>query len=88
MHLVFLAPLPFTKQLVPFVKHFVKDVVDIFGDVYLRAPNAQDIARLVSMNSARGFLDMLGSIDACTGDGTSVQQLAEGHRQGIRMGQP
>jgi hypothetical protein len=63
MHLVFLAPLPFRKQLVPFVKHFVKDVVDIFGDVYLRAPNAQDIARLVSMNSARGFLDMLGSID-------------------------
>jgi hypothetical protein len=29
----------------------------------LSAPNAQDTARLIAMNSARGFLGMLGSID-------------------------
>jgi hypothetical protein len=45
------------------LKHFVKVVVDFFGDKYLRAPNAQDTARLMAMNSARGFLGMLGSID-------------------------
>jgi hypothetical protein len=45
------------------LKHFVKVVVDIFGDEYLRAPNAQDTVRLMSMNSARGFPGMLGSID-------------------------
>jgi hypothetical protein len=45
------------------LKHFVKSVVDIFGDEYLRAPNAQNTARLMAMNSARGFPGMLGSID-------------------------
>jgi hypothetical protein len=45
------------------LKHFVKVVVDFCGDKYLRAPNAQDIARLMAMNSARGFPGMLGSID-------------------------
>jgi hypothetical protein len=45
------------------LKHFVKVVVDFFGDKYLRAPNAQDTARLMAMNSARGFLGMLGFID-------------------------
>jgi hypothetical protein len=45
------------------LKHFVKAVVDIFGDEYLRAPNAQDTVRLMPMNSARGFPGMLGSID-------------------------
>jgi hypothetical protein len=45
------------------LKHFVKAIVDIFGDEYLRASNAQDTARLMAMNIARGFPGMLGSID-------------------------
>jgi hypothetical protein len=45
------------------LKHFVKAVVEFFGDKYLRAPNALDTARLMAMNSARGFSGMLGSID-------------------------
>jgi hypothetical protein len=45
------------------LKHFVKAVVDIFGDEYLRAPNAQDTTRLIAMNSVRRFPDMLSSID-------------------------
>jgi hypothetical protein len=41
----------------------VKAVVDIFGDEYLMAPNAQGTARLMTMNNARGFAGMLSSID-------------------------
>ena len=45
------------------LKHFVKAVVEVFGEEYLRAPNAQDTARLLAINSARGFPGMLGSVD-------------------------
>jgi hypothetical protein len=51
------------STIIEFLKHFVKAVVHISGDEYLRAPNAQDTARLMAMNSARGFPGMLGSID-------------------------
>jgi len=44
-------------------KHFVKAVVNIFSEEYLRAPNAQDTARLLAINKERGFPGMLGSID-------------------------
>jgi hypothetical protein len=43
--------------------HFVEAVVNIFGEEYLRAPNAQDIERLMAINSARGFPGMWGSVD-------------------------
>jgi hypothetical protein len=45
------------------LKYFVKAVVDIFGNEYLRAPNARDTTRLMAMNSARGFPGILGFID-------------------------
>ena len=45
------------------LKRFVKAVVEVFGEEYLRAPNAQDISRLLAINNARGFPGMLGSID-------------------------
>ncbi|TVU11893.1 hypothetical protein EJB05_45503, partial [Eragrostis curvula] len=45
------------------LNHFVQAVVEVFGEEYLRAPNAQDTARLMAVNSARGFPSMLGSID-------------------------
>jgi hypothetical protein len=35
----------------------------VFGEEYLRAPNAQDTARLLEFNKNRGFPGMLGSID-------------------------
>nr|ASR75324.1 Harbinger transposon protein [Oryza rufipogon] len=44
-------------------KHFVKAVVDVFADQYLRAPTADDTARLMAMNTPRGFPGMLGYID-------------------------
>ena len=45
------------------LQRFVKSIVAMFGDEYLRAPNANDIARLVAVGEQRGFPGMLGNID-------------------------
>ncbi|KAF8403482.1 hypothetical protein HHK36_011586 [Tetracentron sinense] len=45
------------------LKKFVKAVVAIFSDEYLRLPNNDDIARLLAVGENRGFPGMLGSID-------------------------
>ena len=42
---------------------FVKAIVEVFGDWYLRAPNKADICRLLSIREQRGFPGMLGSIN-------------------------
>ena len=42
---------------------FVKEVISIFSDEYLRSPNNEDIARLLEVGQSLGFLGMLGSID-------------------------
>jgi hypothetical protein len=47
------------------LRAFVKAIVEVFGDWYLRAPNEADICRLLSIREQRGFPGMLGSID-CT----------------------
>ena len=44
-------------------KKFVKTVVSIFSEEYLRSPNNNDIARLLAVGQHRGFSRMLGSID-------------------------
>ena len=45
------------------LKKFVKAVVSIFSEEYLRSPNNNDIARLLAVGQHRGFPGMLGSID-------------------------
>ncbi|XP_041021288.1 uncharacterized protein LOC121262759 [Juglans microcarpa x Juglans regia] len=45
------------------LKMFVKTVVSIFFEEYLRKPNNDDIARLLVVGEKRGFPGMLGSID-------------------------
>jgi hypothetical protein len=42
---------------------FCEDVIVVFGKYYLRGPNMDDTARLLSINESRGFPEMLGSID-------------------------
>jgi len=44
-------------------KHFVRAVVDVFGEQYLRPPTVEDTARLLEMNNKRGWPGMLGCID-------------------------
>jgi hypothetical protein len=43
--------------------HFTRTVVDLYGQSYLRAPNAEDIATLLQKAEERGFPGMIGSID-------------------------
>ena len=51
------------SQAIKCVKRFAVAVVRVFGEKYLRSPNAQDTARLLEYNKNRGFPGMLGSID-------------------------
>jgi hypothetical protein len=45
------------------VNHFTRAIVDIYGPTYLREPTASDVAWLLQKAEARGFPDMLGSLD-------------------------
>ena len=45
------------------VKRFCRAVVEIFSEEYIRAPNANDVARLLEIGEKRGFPRMLGSLD-------------------------
>ncbi|XP_062204272.1 uncharacterized protein LOC133906398 [Phragmites australis] len=45
------------------MRWFVHVIIEISGDEYLRSPNEEDIACLLTINERRGFLGMLGSID-------------------------
>uniref|UniRef100_A0A453SSU8 DDE Tnp4 domain-containing protein n=2 Tax=Aegilops tauschii subsp. strangulata TaxID=200361 RepID=A0A453SSU8_AEGTS len=51
------------SQAIMCVKRFAVGIVQVFGEEYLRSPNAEDATRLLAMNKARGFPSMLGSID-------------------------
>ena len=43
--------------------HFCRAIISVFGEYYLRAPNAENVARLLRIGEQRGFSEMLGSID-------------------------
>ncbi|KAK3183435.1 hypothetical protein Dsin_030721 [Dipteronia sinensis] len=45
------------------LKKFVRAVIEIFSDEYLRSPSSNDIARLLAEGEHRGFPGMLGSLD-------------------------
>ena len=45
------------------VRMFVKMVIKLYGETYLRAPNEQDTKRLMEINEKRGWPGMLGSLD-------------------------
>ena len=45
------------------LKRFVKAIVSIFSEKYMRSPNKLDIARLLKEGDNRGFPGMLVSID-------------------------
>jgi hypothetical protein len=45
------------------LQYFVKSVISIYSDKYLKSLNSNDIARLLDVKARRGFLGMLGSID-------------------------
>ncbi|KAL9667178.1 hypothetical protein QQ045_001527 [Rhodiola kirilowii] len=45
------------------LRRFVRAIVEIFGCEYMRRPNNEDVARLLTVAENRGFPGMLGSID-------------------------
>ncbi|XP_012859009.1 PREDICTED: putative nuclease HARBI1 [Erythranthe guttata] len=45
------------------LRHFLKAIVAIYAEKYLRAPNEDDLSQLLQVNEQRGFPGMLGSID-------------------------
>ncbi|XP_052173306.1 uncharacterized protein LOC127788748 [Diospyros lotus] len=45
------------------LRRFVKAIIAVFDDHYLRPPNNSDITRLLQIGEQRGFPGMLGSID-------------------------
>ena len=45
------------------LRRFLKAIIAMFSDHYLRSPNNIDIARLLQTGEQRGFPGMLGSID-------------------------
>jgi hypothetical protein len=48
--------------------HFCRAIISVFGEYYLHAPNAEDLARLLRIVEQRGFPRMLGSIDCMHGE--------------------
>jgi hypothetical protein len=54
------------------VKRFAIEIVNVLGEEYLRAPNAQDTARLLEFNKSQGFPVCLVQLIACTGLGKTV----------------
>jgi hypothetical protein len=49
------------SQAIKCVKSFTAAMVKVFGEVYLRAPNEADTARLLEFNKNHGFPGMFGS---------------------------
>ncbi|KAL5787445.1 hypothetical protein ACOSP7_004394 [Xanthoceras sorbifolium] len=45
------------------IKHFCDVVIALYESQYIRAPNTEDVARLLEEGDARGFPRMLGSLD-------------------------
>ncbi|XP_014751597.2 uncharacterized protein LOC100822596 [Brachypodium distachyon] len=58
-------------------EHFVRAVVEKFGEQYLRAPTVDDTKHLFAINKAKGFPCMLGSKESNT-CGRIAQQLGKG----------
>ncbi|XP_075521496.1 protein ANTAGONIST OF LIKE HETEROCHROMATIN PROTEIN 1-like [Primulina tabacum] len=45
------------------LKRFCRAMVEVFGDRYIRSPNAEDIQRILHIGKQCGFPGMLGSLD-------------------------
>jgi hypothetical protein len=44
-------------------KEFASTIIEVFGDEFLRPPSESELQHILSMNEARGFPNMIESID-------------------------
>ncbi|XP_048574065.1 uncharacterized protein LOC125554596 [Triticum urartu] len=54
---------------------FARTVVKVFGAEYLREPTVEDTEKLLAIGEARGFPDMLGSVDCMHCSKTTTQKI-------------
>ncbi|KAF8406364.1 hypothetical protein HHK36_008451 [Tetracentron sinense] len=54
------------------LRRFVRAVVEVFGEEYLRLPNNNDISRLLAQGEAHEFPGMLGVLIACIESGRII----------------
>jgi hypothetical protein len=45
------------------LKHFVRTIVDVFGEEWIRPPSELELQHILKVNEASGFPGMIGSID-------------------------
>jgi hypothetical protein len=68
---------------------FCEDVIAVFGEHYLREPNTDYTARLLSINESRRFPGMLGIIDCMhwqwKNSPFSWQEQFKGHKEGCMI---
>jgi hypothetical protein len=64
------------------VKCFTRLIVQLYGEEYLREPDQNDIARLLSVAEARGFPGMLGSIDCMHWEWDKCPTVVQGQFRG------
>lgn len=66
------------------LKEFVMAVIKVFGKEYLRPPTSEELEGILSINSARGFPGMKGSIDCMhwpwSNCPTGLQGMYKGHK--------
>jgi hypothetical protein len=70
------------------VNKFTSTIVEEYGDIYLREPNVQDIARLLEVAEQRGFLGMLDSIDCMHWEWERCQHALHDQYSGHHKKQP
>ncbi|XP_074340796.1 uncharacterized protein LOC141678368 [Apium graveolens] len=70
------------------LRRFVKAIVEVFGDEYLRRPNPKDVSRILNENERRGFPGMLDRShlfeDLAEGCGPEVRYTINGHEYNMR----
>ena len=66
------------------VKEFARTIVEVFGDEFLRPPSQSELQHILSVNEARGFPSMIGSIDCMhwkwANCPTSLAGMYKGHK--------
>jgi hypothetical protein len=45
------------------LKKFIKTIIDVAGNEYLRPPTEQEVQHILEVKAAQSFSSMLGSID-------------------------